>query len=193
MNDPCHIATGYIDEHCAHTITFSPTVAKVDKYGRKLQSKASDQQMKRFYQLQKGETASGDEENSEDDEEDEDEDQEEDNVSVSGSDSEEQGDDVYDPMRGRGVISGSDSDSDSDIDEEAAAELDREAEAQEDDEEEEEDDVPRGDESHRFACVNLDWDHVKVHFAIQAIVKCYYIYGCPLYAFLTQSVLLCGK
>ncbi|KAK3829461.1 MAG: hypothetical protein JOS17DRAFT_685836 [Linnemannia elongata] len=118
---------------------------KVDKYGRKLQSKASDQQMKRFYQLQK----------------EEEEDQEEDDVSVSGSDSEEQGDDVYDPMRGRGVISGSDSDSDSDIDEEAAAELDREAEDQEDDEEEEEDDVPRGDESHRFACVNLDWDHVK--------------------------------
>lgn len=133
---------------------------KVDKYGRKLQSKASDQQMKRFYQLQKGEAASDDEENSEDEEDDdEDQEDEEDDISVLGSDSEEQGDDVYDPMRGRGVISGSDSDSD--IDEEAAAELDREAEAQEDDEEEEEDDVPRGDESHRFACVNLDWDHVK--------------------------------
>lgn len=143
----------------------SSIVAKVDKYGRKLQSKASDQQMKRFYQLQKGEAASDDEENSENDDEDEDED-EEDDASMSGSDSEEQGDDVYDPMRGRGVISGSDSDSD--IDEEAAAELDREAEAQEDeeDEEEEEDDVPRGDESHRFACVNLDWDHVKVHYVI---------------------------
>ncbi|KAF9926136.1 pre-rRNA-processing protein esf1 [Linnemannia zychae] len=137
---------------------------KVDRYGRQLQSKASDQQMKKFYQLQKGE-ASSDEEDSEeeeedDDEEDEDKDAEEmEDVSVSGSgsDSEEEGN-VYDPMRGRGVISGSDSDSD--IDEEAAAELDREAEEQEEDSEEE-DDIPRGDESHRFACVNLDWDHVK--------------------------------
>lgn len=171
-------------------MTFSPIVAKVDKYGRKLQSKASDQQMKRFYQLQKGEAASDDEENSEDEEDDdEDQEDEEDDISVSGSDSEEQGDDVYDPMRGRGVISGSDSDSD--IDEEAAAELDREAEAQEDDEEEEEDDVPRGDESHRFACVNLDWDHVKVPFAIQGVVECYYMYRCPLNVTLTQSVLLC--
>jgi hypothetical protein len=128
--------------------------------------------MKRFYQLQKGEAASDDEENSE-----EDDDEDEDDVSMSGSDSEEQGDDVYDPMRGRGVISGSDLDSDSDIDEEAAAELDREAEAQEDEEEEEEeDDVPRGDESHRFACVNLDWDHVKVHFVIQAVM----LYCCML-------------
>lgn len=117
--------------------------------------------MKRFYQLQKGEQGSDDEEAEED------EDEDEDDVSVSGSEDsesdEEQGQDVYDPMRGRGVISGSDSDEESDIDEEAAAELDREAAAQEDDEDEEsEDDVPRGDESHRFACVNLDWDHVKV-------------------------------
>ncbi|KAG0349364.1 pre-rRNA-processing protein esf1 [Podila minutissima] len=135
---------------------------KVDKYGRKLNSKSSDQQMKRFYQLQKGEQGSDDDEEEEDSEEDEDED----DVSVSGSEEsesdEEQGRDVYDPMRGRGVISGSDSDEESDIDEEAAAELDAEAAAQEDDEDEEsEDDVPRGDESHRFACVNLDWDHVK--------------------------------
>ncbi|KFH63270.1 hypothetical protein MVEG_10680 [Podila verticillata NRRL 6337] len=136
---------------------------KVDKYGRKLNSKASDQQMKRFYQLQKGEQGSGDEEKENSGEEDEDEDEDEDDVSVSGSESESDEDQgAYDPMRGRGVISGSDSDDESEIDEEAAAELDREAAAQEDDEEEEsEDDVPRGDESHRFACVNLDWDHVK--------------------------------
>ncbi|KAG0199740.1 pre-rRNA-processing protein esf1 [Mortierella sp. GBA30] len=137
---------------------------KVDKYGRKLKSKGSDQQMKRFYQLQKGETGSGDEDE-ESEGEGEDEEEDEDDVSVSGSESgdEEEGGDVYDPMRGRGVISGSDSDSESDMDEEAAAELDREAEANEDEEEEEveEDDVPRGEESHRFACVNLDWDHVK--------------------------------
>lgn len=144
-------------------VTMNTTLAKVDKYGRKLNSKSSDQQMKRFYQLQKGEQGSDDEEEEEDSEEDEDED----DVSVSGSEEsesdEEQGRDVYDPMRGRGVISGSDSDEESDIDEEAAAELDAEAAAQEDDEDEEsEDDVPRGDESHRFACVNLDWDHVKV-------------------------------
>ncbi|KAI7830564.1 hypothetical protein BC939DRAFT_392448 [Gamsiella multidivaricata] len=131
---------------------------KVDKYGRKLQSSASDRQMKRFYQLQKGEVGS-DEEESDDDE---DQDEEDEDVGVSGSDSESEveNEDAYDPMRGRGVISGSDSDSD--IDEEVAAELDAEAEAHEDEEEEEEeDDVPRGDESHRFACVNLDWDHVK--------------------------------
>ncbi|KAG0052009.1 pre-rRNA-processing protein esf1 [Gryganskiella cystojenkinii] len=144
------------------------TAPKVDKYGRKLQGKAGDQQMKRFYQLQKGQTGSDDEENeeeSEDDEEDKDEDEEdvsgsEDDEEVSGSEDDDEN--VYDPMRGRGVISGSDSD-ESDIDEEAAAELDREAEEGAEDEEEEEsdDDVPRGDESHRFACVNLDWDHVK--------------------------------
>lgn len=116
--------------------------------------------MKRFYQLQKGEQSSDDEEEEKSGEEDEDED----DVSVSGSESESDEDQgAYDPMRGRGVISGSDSDEESEIDEEAAAELDREAAAQEDEEEEEsEDDVPRGDESHRFACVNLDWDHVKV-------------------------------
>ncbi|KAF9284722.1 pre-rRNA-processing protein esf1 [Mortierella alpina] len=134
---------------------------KVDKYGRKLKSKSSDQQMKRFYQLQKGETASGDEDEDEESE-DEDEDEEEADVSVSESESEEEeGDNVYDPMRGRGVISGSDSESESDMDEDAAAELDRDAEVNEEEDEEEEDDVPRGEESHRFACVNLDWDHVK--------------------------------
>ena len=143
-------------------------LAKVDKYGRKLQGKAGDQQMKKFYQLQKGPAGSDEDEDEEEEEDEEDKedisgsgsDNDED-VSVSGSD--EEGDNVYDPMRGRGVISGSDSDeeSDSEIDEEAAAELDREAELDEEEEEEEDDDVPRGDESHRFACVNLDWDHVK--------------------------------
>ncbi|KAF8984630.1 pre-rRNA-processing protein esf1 [Entomortierella lignicola] len=138
---------------------------KVDKYGRKLQSAGSDQQMKRFYQLQKGETGSDNEDDDEDDEdkededEDESEDEDEDNEGVSASGSESEEDEVYDPMRGRGVISGSDSDSD--IDEEAAAELDAEAEDQDQEDEEEDDDIPRGDESHRFACVNLDWDHVK--------------------------------
>ncbi|KAG0330559.1 pre-rRNA-processing protein esf1 [Dissophora globulifera] len=139
---------------------------KVDKYGRKLQSAGSDQQMKRFYQLQKGEKGSDEEDEEDEDEDEEDdqegEDQEGDSEDVDGSESESEDEEgeVYDPMRGRGVISGSDSD-ESDIDEEAAAELDAEAEGYAQEEEEEEDDVPRGDESHRFACVNLDWDHVK--------------------------------
>ncbi|KAG0228918.1 pre-rRNA-processing protein esf1 [Actinomortierella wolfii] len=146
---------------------------KVDKYGRKLKSNASDAQMKRFYELQKGgasddedededESSTSDDDDDEDKEEEEEEEEEEEKSEASEAESDEEGDDeenVYDPMRGMGTLAGDSSDeSDSDMDEDAMAKLDAEAEEEE---EEEAEDIPRGEETHRFACVNMDWDHIK--------------------------------
>lgn len=124
--------------------------AKVDRYGRKLQSDHKKKALQRLYQ--------------QDDEEEEEED---------GDELEVEDDDVvrrelakadkaYDPARGGGFSSSSeDSDSDEDEDE------DEGEEAQVDDGsgmqrfQNEQAEVPSGEVTNRIAIVNLDWDHIK--------------------------------
>ncbi|OZJ06150.1 hypothetical protein BZG36_01047 [Bifiguratus adelaidae] len=146
---------------------------KVDKYGRKLQATAHEDELKRYYKLEdeeEEESASSSEEEEEEEKEEEEESDEdlsleelekrlgedEENLKDeelvtraydTDSESEEEGQ-AYDPMRGEGVMSSSD-------------ESDSEEETKYDDEEEEEEQIPRGEETRRFAVVNLDWEHVK--------------------------------
>ncbi|RUS12658.1 hypothetical protein BC938DRAFT_478609, partial [Jimgerdemannia flammicorona] len=125
--------------------------AKVDRYGRKLQSQNTESELKRFYQIGNEDE---DEEATDDDEDktleqlekelEEDESNEE--------EEEEEGGTVYDPARGEGVISGSEDESEEESEDDVAANED-EVDPQEA--------IPMGDESRRLAVVNLDWDHVR--------------------------------
>ncbi|CAO3678742.1 unnamed protein product [Umbelopsis vinacea] len=135
---------------------------KVDKYGRKLKPQSKENEMKRFYRLDEDEdfeAGSDDDEVevSSDEEEyktveqlekelEEDEGNFEDEDEESGDEDEDEFKPRYDRMRGEGVSSSSESEDEDD-------------EAEE--EEEEEEDIPTGDETHRLALVNLDWDKVK--------------------------------
>ena len=157
---------------------FNDTPA-VDKRGRKLDASFGMKKMQRFYELDEGveedkeeEEAKSDEEDDDDEddlvEEEEDEDEESGSVKetkpkrtvriaaeksdAEDSESEEEAP-AYDFARGIGVSSSED-ESDTDIEsdefdegEEIALERDE--------------DIPRGEETRRFAVVNMDWDNLK--------------------------------
>jgi len=59
---------------------------------------------------------------------------------------------TYDPARGEGLVSSS-SESESDTDDGRVTNDQRS--------QDETENIPRGAETHRFACVNLDWDNLK--------------------------------
>ncbi|KAL2262260.1 hypothetical protein VTK26DRAFT_1942 [Humicola hyalothermophila] len=124
--------------------------AKVDRYGRKLKTDTKKKALQRLYEQE--------------DEEDEQDLDVNGGVEVEDDDivrrELEKADETYDPARGGG-FSSSESDSDSDSEEEP----------QEDDEVEEsrpgihlrreKQEVEEGEVTHRFAVVNMDWDHIK--------------------------------
>ncbi|RKP07259.1 hypothetical protein THASP1DRAFT_17326 [Thamnocephalis sphaerospora] len=122
-----------LDERFSHMMTskeFSGK-AKVDQYGRKMQSNAGARELKRYYRIR-----------------DEDAEKTEDELAAHA------GNGTYDPMRGEGVASSSE-DSDMDSSDENATGV------EEEDEEEEEEEIPRGDSTRRIGVVNMDWDHIK--------------------------------
>ncbi|KAI9291196.1 hypothetical protein K502DRAFT_326412 [Neoconidiobolus thromboides FSU 785] len=110
--------------------------AKVDKYGRKVKVDAKEE-LSKFYQLSESEDE--DESNSEDEELDE----------------EEKKELIFARSRGE-VLLGSDSEEDEDEGESTEEEYDEEMEVEEQVEQ-----VPRGDETCRFACMNMDWDNIR--------------------------------
>ncbi|KAI9138893.1 hypothetical protein BKA69DRAFT_1089162 [Paraphysoderma sedebokerense] len=142
---------------------------KVDKYGRPLaQSKEED--LKRFYRMNDSDDDSESDGDIENDETVQDrveahqsESASEDDLEVRASDSETDGDEsavdeevddeaTFDPARGEGLIESS-------SDEEEHFDFDAEGSMEE--ESEDEDNVPIGDETRRFAVVNMDWDNLK--------------------------------
>ncbi|KAJ2827162.1 pre-rRNA-processing protein esf1, partial [Coemansia sp. 'formosensis'] len=131
-----------VDKRFSHMIKdkdFTETT-KVDRYGREHEDNRAEAYLRNAYEFSGSESGSGDSEGEEEDSEDE----------------SESGEDVVDRARGRGVES--EDSSDSEFDSEIS---DVEWGAGEVSEPEEPEDVPRGDETRRFACVNMDWEHVR--------------------------------
>ncbi|KAJ2060863.1 pre-rRNA-processing protein esf1 [Coemansia sp. S146] len=134
-----------VDKRFSHMIKdkdFTETT-KVDRYGQVQEDNRAEDYLRNAYEFSGSE--SGSESGSQDSESEENE-----------SDGEEG---VVDRARGRGVAleDSSDSEFDSEISDvewgTAAGGLS--------DAEEEPEEVPRGDETKRFACVNMDWEHVR--------------------------------
>ncbi|CAG8626552.1 9206_t:CDS:2, partial [Paraglomus occultum] len=119
-----------------NTKDFSDT-PKVDKYGRNLPSNYAEQELRRFYTL--GEKNEKDKPDFTDD--------------VSDPDLSQS---TYDRARGEGLVSSS---SESEPESESDADDGHIADDQQSQDEAE--NIPRGAQTHRFACVNLDWDNLK--------------------------------
>lgn len=121
-----------------------------------MQQKTADE-LKRFYHIEDDEESESEEEKTLEELEKELAEDEE-NLRDEISENEEEDDNldakavgkqVYDPMRGKGVIGSSD---ESSTDEE---------EDEEEEEQEEETKVPEGEPTRRIAAVNMDWDNIK--------------------------------
>ncbi|KAJ2489559.1 pre-rRNA-processing protein esf1 [Coemansia sp. RSA 2050] len=145
-----------VDKRFSHMIKdkdFTETT-KVDKYGQKQEDNRAETYLRSAYEFS-GSESSGSESESESESE---------SGSEPGSESESQSErdsesGVVDRARGRGAVSedSSDSEFDSEI---SDVEWGTVGGGELSDEEEPEE-VPRGDETKRFACVNMDWEHVR--------------------------------
>ncbi|KAJ1725728.1 pre-rRNA-processing protein esf1 [Coemansia erecta] len=154
-----------VDKRFAHMIKDKDFIetTKVDRYGRLQEDNRAENYLRNTYDF------SGSESGSESDSESGsgDEDEEEDSDSQPEEDSESEGEDdiaaAVDRARGQGVNSdeSSDSDDDSDISDVDWGKVNGEEDGGFSDVIEDPDDIPRGEETRRFACVNLDWDHVR--------------------------------
>jgi len=140
-------------------------VGKVDKYGRKIKNSKSD--IKRYYKIEDKEEEADDEselENISDEENEEEEIEAVENITDNENkklqkgkakaeeeelESESESESEIDYARGEGVLYSSSEDDWSDIDAEAAPDVDIFG------------DVPTGDQTRRFAVVNLDWDKIR--------------------------------
>ncbi|KAJ2397273.1 pre-rRNA-processing protein esf1 [Coemansia sp. RSA 2603] len=148
-----------VDKRFAHMIKDKDFIetTKVDRYGRLQEDNRAENYLRNTYDF------SGSESESESGDEDKDEDS--DSESESGSESEDEVSltAVVDRARGQGINSdeSSYSDDDSDISDVDWGKVNGEEDAGFGDVIEDPDDIPRGEETRRFACVNLDWDHVR--------------------------------
>ncbi|CAG8709883.1 11880_t:CDS:2, partial [Funneliformis mosseae] len=132
-----------LDERFAHMLTnkeFSDT-PKVDKYGRPISSDKVAKELQRYYKLRDDEFKSKSESSESDEEQ---------NHATTEEETDIENNDLpaFDHARGEGAYESSDNE----VENEELIE-------QESDEYHEE--VPLGDETHRLAVVNLDWDNVK--------------------------------
>ncbi|KAJ2767094.1 pre-rRNA-processing protein esf1, partial [Coemansia nantahalensis] len=137
-----------VDKRFAHMIDdkdFTETT-KVDRYGRVQEDNRAKAYLQKTYDFGGSESESG-------------------TGSESGSDDESDSDGAIsvDHARGKGIDSdaSSDSDDDSDVSDVEWGKYDGAQDGGLSDIEEDPDSIPRGDETKRFACVNMDWDHVR--------------------------------
>ncbi|ODQ53965.1 hypothetical protein SAICODRAFT_6746 [Saitoella complicata NRRL Y-17804] len=123
----------------------------VDRYGRRVGKDKGKEEIKRYYRMEDEEEGEeGEDSEDDEDKEEDDEDEESDEEEVK----------KYDPARGEGIIDSSDSEEETD--EEELAELGSDVEGRElADPEPDRESIPTGEETNRFAVVNLDWDHVR--------------------------------
>ncbi|KAJ2714866.1 pre-rRNA-processing protein esf1 [Coemansia spiralis] len=143
-----------VDKRFAHMIDDKDFIetTKVDRYGRVQEDNRAKAYLENTYDFGGSDSESGSGAESE---------------SGSGSESESDSDGAasVDHARGKGIDSEASSDSDSDDDSDISdVEWGRYGGAQDgglSDVEEDPDSIPRGDETMRFACVNMDWDHVR--------------------------------
>ncbi|KAJ2642099.1 pre-rRNA-processing protein esf1, partial [Coemansia sp. RSA 1694] len=141
-----------VDKRFSHMIKdkdFTETT-KVDRYGRVQEDNRAETYLRNAYEFSGSESGSEEGSGSGEEEEEESEDEESEDDDALG---------VVDRARGRGVVS-SDS-SDSEFDSEISDVEWGQAGGSLSDAEDDLEDVPRGDETKRFACVNLDWEHVR--------------------------------
>lgn len=133
------------------------TKTVVDKYGRKVDKGGDKKDLEKYYNL---ETSGSESESEEDEDEDKAAGNEDD--SEDGSEPEEKiikSLNLIDRARGEGAsdIESSSSDSDSDSDSESEIEEEEELLINSG----EADEIPLGDETASFACVNMDWDNLR--------------------------------
>ncbi|KAJ2000047.1 pre-rRNA-processing protein esf1 [Coemansia thaxteri] len=140
---------------------------KVDRYGRVQEDNRAEAYLRNTYEFS-GSSSDNDEE--EEDSSDESallakkaSGLESGSESGSASESDDASDDAVDRARGRGVASdeSSDSEVDSDVSDVEWGKLGGGRRGGLSDVEEDPDEIPRGDETRRFACVNMDWEHVR--------------------------------
>ncbi|KAJ1935978.1 pre-rRNA-processing protein esf1, partial [Linderina macrospora] len=134
-----------VDKRFAHMIKdkdFTET-SKVDRYGRVRDDNRIEAQLRNTYDFSGSEDEESESSNDEDD----------------GDEERPAG--YVDRARGEGIDSESSSESDSDISDIEWGKVGGRREGGLSDVEEDPDTIPRGDETRRFACVNLDWDHVR--------------------------------
>ncbi|KAJ1986053.1 pre-rRNA-processing protein esf1 [Coemansia spiralis] len=155
-----------VDKRFAHMIkdkAFTEST-KVDRYGRIKEDNRGETYLRNTYDF------SGSEEGSSEEDSDEEADKATLKSEIRGSDESsesesEPGDDenAIDRARGRGIDSdeSSDSEFDSEISDVEWSKFSGAPDGGLSDLEEDPDDIPRGDETRRFACVNMDWDNVR--------------------------------
>ncbi|KAJ2521750.1 pre-rRNA-processing protein esf1 [Coemansia sp. RSA 1939] len=164
-----------VDKRFAHMINDKAFIetTKVDRYGRISEDGRAKAYLNRTYDFG---SESGDDDDEEEEEEEgsqqDDSDGEDEGKDASQSDDEssedessedDEGATAVDRARGRGVASdeSSDSDRDSDISDVEWGKLGGAQGEGLSDLDEDPDEIPRGDETKRFACINMDWDHVR--------------------------------
>ncbi|KAJ1964857.1 pre-rRNA-processing protein esf1 [Dipsacomyces acuminosporus] len=164
-----------VDKRFTHMIKdkdFTET-SKVDRYGRVREDNRIKAQLRSTYDFGSSESNSEEESDGEEEESSEVEGEESkseseaesESESASVSEDEDEDEDEapihVDRARGEGVGSESESESDSDISDIDWGKFGSGQNGGLSDIEEDPDTIPRGDETKRFACVNMDWEHVR--------------------------------